>query len=206
MKITYAICVCTESRELNDLLNFLTHVKDEEDDINILVDSSKVTDDVRNILSKYKNLSIFERKFCGNFAEHRNYHGKLCKGDYIFAIDADEIPRENLIKSIKHIIKSNEAELIYIPRINIIPGYTDKWLKQYNFKINEVGWINWPDFQGRVYKNNSKIHWEKGLHETITGSEKTIALQAIPDLSLWHIKSIEKQDNQDSFYKSIDKN
>ena len=43
MKITYAICVCTESRELNDLLNFLTHVKDEEDDINILVDSSKVT-------------------------------------------------------------------------------------------------------------------------------------------------------------------
>ena len=40
----------------------------------------------------------------------------------------------------------------------------------------------------------------------ITGSEKTIALQAIPDLSLWHIKSIEKQDYQDSFYKSIDKN
>ena len=103
MRLTYAITVCNEARELNDLLSFLKRVKDEEDDINILIDSTKVTEDVRNVLKKHEGLNVSERAFCGNFSNHRNYHTSLCTGEYIFVIDADEMPRENLIKNIKRI-------------------------------------------------------------------------------------------------------
>ena len=205
MHLTYAICVCTEARELNDLLSFLKRVKDPEDDINILMDSNRVTDDVRNVLKRFNDVIISEREFCGNFSDHRNYHASLCKGDYIFVIDADEIPQEHLIKNIKGIIEETKADLIYVPRINICPGYTGKWLDKCKFNVNECGWINWPDNQGRVYKNNGVLKWSKGLHETISGSEKTIGIQANPKLALWHIKSVEKQELQDIFYKTLNK-
>jgi hypothetical protein len=203
MKISYAICVCTETRELKELLSFLKRVKDPEDDINVLVDSNRVTEDVRNVLKRFNDVIISEREFCGNFSEHRNHHASLCNGDYIFVIDADEIPQEHLIKNIKGVIEETKADLVYVPRINICPGYTEKWLEKHKFNVNENGWINWPDFQGRVYKNNGVMKWTKGLHETVTGSDKIIGLQANPNLALWHIKSVERQELQDMFYKTL---
>ena len=102
MKISYAICVCNEHPELNALLSFLTDVIDNEDEINILVDSGKVTDEVHSVLGKFEDrIVVHKRKFCGNFSKHRNYHITKCTGDYIFVLDADEIPQEALIKNIK---------------------------------------------------------------------------------------------------------
>ena len=203
MKISYAICVCDEHRELRDLLNFLTKVKDHEDEINILVDSSKETKELTDVLNNFKDCVINRRHFCGNFSEHRNYHNTLCKGDYIFVIDADEMPRENLINNIKSIILESNSDIISVPRINICPGYTEKWLSKHNFKVNNIGFINWPDYQTRIYKNNSNIKWEKGIHEKIVGSEKNVGLKAIPDFALWHIKSVIKQDIQHEFYNEL---
>src|SRR5210317_2647205 len=100
--ITYAICVCNEHRELNDLLSFLVETKAPEDDINILVDAKKCTDPVRHVLERFKRVvTVHEREFDGNFAEHRNHHARLCKGDYIFVLDADEMPQEGLMKNIR---------------------------------------------------------------------------------------------------------
>jgi len=203
MKLSYAICVCNESRELDELILFLKTVKDEEDEIVILIDSGKVTDSVRNVLSKYKNILVSERKFTGNFAEHRNYHQALCSGDYIFAIDADEMPREEFIRKLKDTITTSNMDLLYVPRINIIPGYTKEWLSKYEFKINENGWINWPDYQGRVYKNNGIIKWTKGLHETVDGATRVGMFPDEPNHALWHIKNIQRQEDQDTFYKSL---
>ena len=68
MKISYAICVCNEHTELNALLSFLTDVIDNEDEINILVDSGKVTDEVRAVLKRFeKRIVVNERKFCWKF-------------------------------------------------------------------------------------------------------------------------------------------
>jgi glycosyltransferase involved in cell wall biosynthesis len=155
MKISYAICVCNEHTELNALLSFLTDVIDNEDEINILVDSGKVTDEVRAVLKKFdKRIVINERKFCGNFSKHRNYHITKCKGDYIFVLDADEIPQEALIKN----IKTFDGDILALPRINIIPGYTEEWCKKMKFSVNEMGWINWPDYQGRFLRTMVKSH------------------------------------------------
>ncbi len=200
MRITYAICVCDEHNELNALLSFLTKVIDDEDDINILVDSGKVTEEVRCVLEKFKKrIIVNERTFCGNFSNHRNYHITKCSGDYIFVLDADEIPKEELIKN----IKSFDSDVLNIPRINIIPGYTEEWCKSMNFSVNDFGWINWPDYQGRFFKNDGKIKWSLGLHERLIGSDKVSNLEANPRVALWHIKSIEKQNKQDTFYKNL---
>ncbi len=200
MRITYAICVCDEHNELNALLSFLTKVIDDEDDINILVDSGKVTEEVRCVLEKFKKrIIVNERTFCGNFSNHRNYHITKCSGDYIFVLDADEIPKEELIKN----IKSFDSDVLNIPRINIIPGYTEEWCKSMNFSVNDFGWINWPDYQGRFFKNDGKIKWSLGLHERLIGSDKVSNLEANPRVALWHIKSIEKQNKQDIFYKNL---
>ncbi len=200
MRITYAICVCDEHNELNALLSFLTKVIDDEDDINILVDSGKVTKEVRCVLEKFKKrIIVNERTFCGNFSNHRNYHITKCYGDYIFVLDADEIPKEELIKN----IKSFDSDVLNIPRINIIPGYREEWCKSMNFSVNDFGWINWPDYQGRFFKNDGKIKWSLGLHERLIGSDKVSNLEANPRVALWHIKSIEKQNKQDIFYKNL---
>ena len=124
MKISYAICVCNEDNELNSLLSFLVKVVDDEDEINVLVDSGKVTEEVRNVLEKFeKRIVVNDREFCGNFSKHRNYHITKCTGEYIFVLDADEIPQEVLLKN----IKSFDGDILALPRINIIPGYTEEW-------------------------------------------------------------------------------
>jgi hypothetical protein len=71
------------------------------------------------------------------------------------------MPQEALIMN----IKSFDGDIMYVPRINICPGYTAEWLDQHKFNLNEMGWINFPDYQGRYYKNNGSIKWESDLHE-----------------------------------------
>lgn len=199
MKITYAIGVCTEHKELDDLLHFLVRVKTADDDINVLVDSENVTNLVRTVLEIYKkDITVCERKFDGNFSAHRNYHITQCKGDYILMLDADEIPQHDLLMS----LRGFNGDILYVPRINICPGYTAEWLLAHKFQTNECGWINWPDYQGRFFKNDKKILWQGGVHEKLTGGEAA-ALKADPRLALWHIKSIRKQDKQNAYYDTL---
>ena len=200
VKISYAICVCNEDREVKSLINFLLKVKDEEDEINILLDSKNGTTEVRSVLESFGDkIVVNEREFDGKFSDHRNYHASKCSGDYIFVIDADEMPQEALIVN----IKTFDGDIMYIPRINICPGYTADWLDQHKFQLNEMGWINFPDYQGRYYKNNGEIKWENDLHERLTGSENVARLDAKPLVSLLHIKTVERQDKQGEYYDSL---
>lgn len=200
MRITYAICACDEHVELNSLLSFLSGIIDDEDEINVLVDTGKVTDEVRFVIDKFKNqIVVNERKFCGNFSEHRNYHITKCTGDYILVLDADEMPQEKLIKD----VKTFKSDILYIPRINIIPGCTGEWCDKMKFQLNHIGWINWPDYQGRFFKNNGVIRWDMGLHERLTGSDNIARLEANPNIALWHIKTVQKQEKQDVFYSNL---
>ena len=60
MKITYSIQVCNESRELYSLINFLLKVIDEEDIIQIIVDSLHKTDKVDKVIDHFKEkISVF---------------------------------------------------------------------------------------------------------------------------------------------------
>ena len=209
MKLSYAITACNESKELYALISFLKSVKDPEDEINVLLDTLHTTETMRSVLGHFKDdIVLNERDFCGNFSDHRNFHLKKCTGDYIFVVDADEMPKEKLIVGLKTAIKDSGADMITIPRVNIHPGFTVEWLNKYKFNVNECDWINWPDFQGRIFKNDpEKIYYGNKLHENVLGVEKPVSFQADPTLALWHIKSVHKQDNRwdtSGDYKSPD--
>lgn len=195
MKVSYAITVCNESKEVYSLIAFLVKVKDADDEINVLLDSLHATEAVRSVLDHFRDsIVVHERDFCGHFAEHRNFHIGACTGDYIFVVDADEMPKEKLVTHVKAMIAESGADLIMVPRINIHPGATQGWLEKCRFKVNALDWINWPDYQGRIFKNDPSIRYDGGLHEMVSGAKKPIALQADHTLALWHIKTVEKQD------------
>jgi hypothetical protein len=174
-------------------------VKEPEDDINVLHDVGRTNDAVRHVLDKHKsNISVLERKFSGDFAAHRNYQIERCTGDYILVIDADEMPQELLLRNIRQF----DGEILAIPRMNIFTGYTEEWLAKCNFKLSDTGWINWPDYQLRYFKNNGAIRWDGEFHEKLVGG-KVQVLQPNPLIALYHIKSVEQQDKNADFYDSI---
>lgn len=197
MKITYSIQVCNESRELFSLLNFLIKVIDKEDNINVVVDSLHTTDKVKLVLDffgKDDRLTVYNRPF-DTVYNNSTFHSDQVSGDYLFAIDADEMPQESLIIGLKDMLQKNNVDILYVPRINIHPGVTKEFLTKNHFNINNSGWINWPDYQGRILKKGVK--WTDELHSKPIGTDKvTGVLGENPMVALWHIKSIEKQESR----------
>lgn len=198
MVISYAICACEgEENELRNLLTFLKEACKKEYEIVVLLDSSKNCDTLQTVIKEFQDVKTYFRNFKGDFATHKNYLGDLCNGDIIFNIDADEIPQEGLIHLVENM--NEQFDVICVPRINICPGYTEDFIQKHGFNVNDVGWINWPDYQGRIYKKNLK--WIGNVHEKIDGAPKFIPPN--PKFALWHIKTTERQNRQNELYKSI---
>lgn len=59
--------------------------------------------------------------------------------------------------------------------------------------------INYPDLQGRLWKNNKSIRWVNKVHERLIGYE-TIATMPF---DIIHKKEIKKQEKQNEFYNTI---
>ena len=64
-------------------------------------------------------------KFEGDFAAMKNRLNSLCSGDYIFQIDADEMPNEYMMQIIPQMLEVNQGvDLMRVPRINRVEGLT----------------------------------------------------------------------------------
>jgi Glycosyl transferase family 2 len=197
--VSYAIGVCDEAVELDVLLRALDESMVQSDEVVILVDRTRVTSQVREVLARWgSRVNVFEREFDGHFSKHKNYLNSKCRGEFIFNIDADEVPSSALVENIYQLI-SNGADLIYVPRVNLIPGATQKFLAECNFHLNKEGFINWPDMQGRIYRRG--LMWGGDIHERIQGAQKTGQLQPEAMLSIWHVKSIDRMRKQKEYYQ-----
>ena len=142
-----------------------------------------------------------QRELNKDFAAQKNYLNSLCTKDYIFQLDADEVPAETLIMNLKALINANPTvEMFWIPRINTVEGITEEHCKMYGYKLDEKGRINFPDPQARLYKNNERIQWVKPVHEILTGAKITTALPFEDDFCIIHNKNIDKQVQQNKFY------
>jgi cellulose synthase/poly-beta-1,6-N-acetylglucosamine synthase-like glycosyltransferase len=126
MKISYAITVCNELKEITLLLNFLLKAKREEDEIVILFDKKNGSPEVWNLLAELKgesNVTYTSATFKNHFADWKNYLTSLCSGDYIFQIDADEMPHGTLIQNLPSILEMNKGnEVFLVPRVNTVKG------------------------------------------------------------------------------------
>jgi hypothetical protein len=207
MTISYAITVCNELEEIQKLLNFLQVRIREEDEIVIQYDEQSVTDEVMEYLTlmekmhKYTVVGFPLNKDFGSFKNNLKNH---CTKDYIFSIDADEIPHEVMVEYLPQLLQSNQVDVIFVPRVNTVEGLTDEHIQKWKWKVNEQGWVNWPDNQHRIFRNKPEIKWKNKVHEQIIGWHTYAELPNEDDsYALYHIKDIDRQRKQNEFYSTI---
>jgi glycosyltransferase involved in cell wall biosynthesis len=207
MKISYAITVCNELKEITELTNFLQSRIEEEDEIIIQYDTNGVTKEVSDFLTIFgeinKQTKIVSFPLNKDFATFKNNLKKNCSGDYIFQIDADEIPTEYLMQNLKTILESNNVDIVFVPRVNTVNGLTEAHIQGWGWRVNEKGWVNFPDYQTRIYKNTNDVEWFGKVHERISGYDTFANFPAEERFSLYHHKQIERQEKQNNFYNNI---
>jgi len=211
MKISYAIPVCNEHVELEKLLSFLHEHIDENDEIVVQCDAGNTTPEVYKVLDtfkapvfRYTHIKVIEFPLNGHFSNFKNNLKEHCTGDWIFQIDADELPHESLIVNLKSLLEVNPTtEMFLVPRVNTVSGLTQTHIYQWQWNVNEKGWVNWPDYQTRIIQNNPKIKWQNKVHEQIVGISTKGALPMEEEWCLYHPKDIRKQEAQNNFYNTI---
>jgi glycosyltransferase involved in cell wall biosynthesis len=208
VKISYGITVHNEADELNELLKFLIHKTHENDEIIICDDYSN--EETQFVLQSWtqqyghaKTIKVYQRKLEGDFSAQKNSVIENCDGDYIFHIDADEIPHENLVNILPKMVETNDVDLVWVPRVNTVEGLTNEHCVRWGWRITEKGWVNYPDYQARIFRNGENIRWVKPVHEHITGCKTYAHLPPQEELSLYHHKTIDKQEQQNRLYSDI---
>ena len=173
MKISYAITVCNELKEVTILLNFLLDMKREEDEVVVLFDKGNGTAEVWNRLQELNgepNTRLESATFKNHFADWKNKLTEMCSGDYIFQIDADEYPEEYLMDTIEWIINNNpKTDIFWVPRINKVEGLTQEHIDKWGWNVDDQKRVNFPDYQCRILKNVKRIKWKNKVHEVLTG-------------------------------------
>jgi hypothetical protein len=136
MKISYAITVCNEIEEIKRLIPFLLKHKRDEDEIVVQMDLDPSSG---NLGSEFTNLDRNKREVFGyimqcqekgeirvilhplhkDFAQFKNHLTQQCSGDYIFQIDADEIPHEKLIEILPDLLDSNNEIVKHYTKLKL---------------------------------------------------------------------------------------
>ncbi len=173
MKISYAITVCNELEEIKRLIPFLKENIRQEDEIVVLLDKPKTSPVLIDQLYKYSSadwIILKESVFQGHFADWKNELISMCTKDFIFNIDADEIPSETLIENIHFLIEYNTSlDAYWVPRWNTVKGLTPEHIKKWRWNVDEHNRVQWPDPQMRIFKNHPDIKWENKVHEKLGG-------------------------------------
>jgi hypothetical protein len=207
MKISYAITVCNELEEVEKLIQFLHSNKRSEDEICVLLDKPKSSDYLLNQLYRYSSANwiyLKESSFQNHFADWKNELTRMCSGDYIFQIDADELPSKHLIDILPAILENNDnVDVMLVPRVNTVEGLTQEHIAKWGWNVNSEGWVNWPDYQWRIYKNVPSIKWKNKVHEKLDGYKIMSNLPSDSDFALYHPKTIDRQEKQNNYYDTL---
>jgi glycosyltransferase involved in cell wall biosynthesis len=206
MTISYAITVHNEIDELTKLLNFLQVYIRTEDEIVIQYDETSVTQEVMEYLDIMKEIhkyTVVGFPLNKDFASYKNNLKANCTKDYIFQIDADEIPHEYLIELLPQVLDDNPVDIVFVPRVNTVDGLTQEHIQKWGWRVNDNNWVNWPDYQTRIYKNTKEVTWMNKVHEKITGYSTFSNFPAEEQWSLYHPKEIKRQEKQNKFYETL---
>ncbi len=208
INVTYAITVCNELAEITNLINFLHPRLKSEDEILVQYDTDSVTSQVKDYLTiltqLHTNVRVIGFPLNNDFASYKNNLKNNSNGIFIFQIDADEMPSEYIVENLSEILDFNkEVDLFFVPRINTVEGLKPEHIKKWKWNVNEAGWINFPDYQTRIYRRTSEIEWQGKVHERIVGYNTLSVLPQEEQFCLYHHKQIERQEKQNAYYDTI---
>ena len=109
-----------------------------------------------------------------------------------------------LIENLHDILEENySVDVVLVPRVNTVDGLTDSHIQKWGWKVDEKGWVNWPDPQWRLYKNSDNIRWINKVHEKLDGYQTMSNLPWDEGLALYHHKNIAKQEKQNEYYDTL---
>lgn len=204
MKISYAILTHNEGEYINTLLTFLTTNKRFQDEI-VVVDDFSTDELTKKYLETFKNDIILEyRVFDGDHTQ-KNFLNSKCSGDYILQLDADELVSKEFIDMLPELLEMNsEIDLFVMPRINTVKGLTKEWIDRWGWDVNEKGWVNFPDWQMRLYRNCEHIKWDGLLHSKIEGYNTCTYFPELELFCILHPKQIDRQIQQNNLYDKIE--
>jgi glycosyltransferase involved in cell wall biosynthesis len=204
MKISYAILTHNEGEYIGKLLNFLVNSKQPQDEI-VVVDDYSDDEKTKSILNDLKDLIKLEyRTFDGDHTQ-KNYLNSLCTGDYILQLDADELVIPKFLEMLPELLEeNNEIDLFIMPRINTVEGLTQEWIAKWRWNVNEKGWVNFPDWQMRLYRNCDWVKWDGLLHSKIDGHKTYVFLPTEELFCIIHPKEIDRQIAQNNLYDKIE--
>lgn len=206
--ISYTITACNEERELLTLLDTIAPFITDDDELIIQLDLEKVTDEVRQVVDRYldsiKNMVVIEFPLSKDFSTFKNNLKRYCTKEWIFNIDADEVPSLYLLENIKSILKTNErVDMFLVPRWNNVFGITPEHIDRWGWTFDEQDRINWPDYQTRIYRNTDSIVWVNKVHERIDGYTTYANMPEDEAYCFYHMKTINKQESQNMFYSNM---
>ena len=206
--ISYTITACNEEKELLILLDTLSNYITDDDELIIQLDSERLTDGIKEVVDQYldtiKNMTVIEFPLNNDFSRFKNNLKKYCSKKWIFNIDADEVPSQFLLANLKSVLERNEeVDMFLVPRWNTVFDITPNHIEKWGWRFDDEERVNWPDYQTRIYKNIESIFWENMVHERITGYESYTNLPDDEAYCLYHMKSIHKQEAQNSFYANM---
>ena len=204
MKISYAILTHNEGECIADLLTLLLTYKRDIDEI-VVVDDYSDDEKTKFILNDLKDLIKLEyRTFDGDHTQ-KNYLNSLCTGDYILQLDADELVRPKFLEMLPELLEeNNEIDLFIMPRINTVEGLTQEWIAKWRWNVNEKGWVNFPDWQMRLYRNCDWVKWDGLLHSKIEGHKTYLHLPPEELFCILHPKQLDRQIAQNNLYDKIE--
>lgn len=209
ISISYLICTHNEgSKYLKPLFTrVLQGAIIDEDEVVVLDDNSDDPDtlEVFDLIKKNRpDIKFIYHDLNGDFAAHKNAGKAACTKPYLLQIDGDELPHENLIATLKETLLFNPTVDLYrVPRMNFVQGIKPEHIQQWGWNINEKGFINFPDYQDRIFKNIPEISWINKVHEKIVGHSTHAELPAVDDYCLLHVKNIIRQELQNKFYSTL---
>jgi len=200
--ISFLVTCKNETTQLEKLLSCINEyvTKNGYEDECIILDDYSDNPETLTILEKYtqtKGFTIHKHHLNKNYGEHKTHGKSLCSKEYVFQLDADELPTGELLEILKELLETNpETELFWLPRVNNFIGVNQDDAVQWGWKLsslNSMTVVNWPDYQTRLCKNVPNISWKKALHERLTGEKVYTVLPDHPDYAIYHEKTIKKQ-------------
>ena len=204
MTISYAILTHNEGEYIDTLLSFLTRFKRNKDEI-VVVDDFSDDELTKSILARYKDQITLQYRVFDGDATQKNYLNSLCTKDYILQLDADELVDREFINMLPNLLElNNTVDLFIMPRINTVEGLTPEWANKWGWRVNEKGWVNFPDWQMRLYRNREDIKWEGLLHSRIVGFKTYNNLPENELFCILHPKQLDRQIEQNTLYDKIE--
>lgn len=211
--ISYAVTCYNEIEELKRLISVIEPFLRTEDEIIVQADTPKVTKEVKEYLDQI-NVEFETKKLQfhriyhtlrNDFAQFKNNIKEHCSKDWVFFLDADEYPTEVLVKNLSAMLDLNrDVDIVLVPRINTVENLTPEHISKWGWRLDEKGYVNWPDYQMRLCKNKKEIKWENKVHEKMVGFTSLSHLPYENDFwALVHPKTIERQEKQNNYYETI---